>query len=141
MSKPFYSEFDGTLFKKITHVPEFEKDLKKLLKRFSSLEEDLRVFIKVAMNLYHKQNIDSRAIFQITDLGIKTPKINKAKKFACKALKGKGAQSGIRLIYAYHENEDWIEFVEIYYKGDKAIEDRDRIKKHYGGEIHSSKQR
>lgn len=128
MSGEFYSEFVGTLFKEISHVPEFEKDLKKLLKRFSSLEDDLQTFIKVAMQLFHKQKIDSRAIFHISDLGIHSPKIYKAKKFACKALKGKGAQSGMRVIYAYHEEEDWIEFIEIYYKGDKASEDRERIK-------------
>ena len=132
MSRPFYNEFCGTLFKKITHVPEFEKDLKKLLKRFSSLEDDLQTFIKVAMNLYHKQKIDSNAIFHISDLGIKSPKIYKAKKFACKALKGRGAQSGIRVIYAYHEEEDWVEFIEIYFKGDKANVDNDRIGARYG---------
>jgi len=133
MEKEFYSEFAGTLFKKISHVPEFEKDLKKLVKRFSSLDDDLRMFVKVAMNAFHKQKIDSNAIFHITDLGIRSPKIYKGKKFACKALKGKGAQSGIRLIYAYHEEEDWIEFIEIYYKGDKESEDRERIKSHYSG--------
>ena len=127
MSRPFYHEFIGTLFAKIFHVPEFEKDLKKLLKRFSSLEDDLKTFIKAAMHLFHKQKIDSRSIFHISDLGIKSPKIYKGKKFACKALKGKGAQSGIRVIYAYHEEEDWIEFIEIYYKGDKESEDRERI--------------
>ncbi len=132
MGKEFYSEFIGKLFKKVTHVPEFEKDLKRLRKRFSSLEEDLRMFIKVAMNAYHKQKIDSRAIFHISDLGVRTPKIFKAKKFACKALKGKGAQSGIRVIYAYHEEENWVEFIEIYYKGDKASEDRERIKDYFG---------
>lgn len=131
MGKEFYSEFVGTLFKKMSQVPEFEKDLKKLVKRFSSLEEDLRMFVKVALNAYHKQNIDSKAIFHISDLGIKSPKIYKAKKFACKALKGKGAQSGIRVIYAYHEEEDWIEFIELYYKGDKESEDRGRIKSYY----------
>jgi hypothetical protein len=64
-------------------------DMKRLVKKFSSLQEDLRVFIKVALNAFHKQNIDSRAIFHISDLGIHSPKIYKAKKFACKALKGK----------------------------------------------------
>jgi mRNA-degrading endonuclease RelE of RelBE toxin-antitoxin system len=127
MSRPFYSEYDGTLFEKITHVTEFEKDLKKLSKRYSSLEEDLQTFIKVAMNLFHKQKIDSNAIFHISDLGIKTPKIYKGKKFACRALKGKGAQSGIRVIYAYHEDADWVEFIEIYFKGDKVGEDRERM--------------
>jgi mRNA-degrading endonuclease RelE of RelBE toxin-antitoxin system len=132
MGKEFYSEFAGTLFKHVAHVPEFEKDLKKLLKRFSSLEEDLRMFIKVAMNAFHKKKVDSNAIFHISDLGVRSPKIYKAKKFACKALKGKGVQSGIRVIYAYHEEEDRIEFLEIYYKGDKASEDRERVRDYYG---------
>lgn len=133
MGCEFYNEFVGTLFKKISHVLEFEKDMKKL-KRFSSLGEDLRMFIKVALNAFHKQNIDSRAIFYISNLGlpsnvsiggIHSPQIYKAKKFACKSLKGKGVQSGIRVIYAYHEEDDWVEFIEIYYKGDKENEDRD----------------
>jgi mRNA-degrading endonuclease RelE of RelBE toxin-antitoxin system len=131
MAKEFYTEFVGKLFRKISHVPEFEKDLKKLVKRFLSLEDDLRMFTKVAMNAFHKQKIDSNAIFHISDLGIRSPKIYKARKFACKALKGKGAQSGIRIIYAYHEEEDWIEFLEIYYKGDKETEDRERIKSYF----------
>ena len=131
MSGPFYSPYVGKLFKKISHVPEFEKDLKKLIKRFASLEEDLQIFIKVAMNAFHKQNVDSRAILRISDLGINSPKIYKAKKFACKALKGKGVHSGIRVIYAYHEEEDRMEFIEIYYKGDKENEDRARIVKYF----------
>jgi mRNA-degrading endonuclease RelE of RelBE toxin-antitoxin system len=132
MSGPFYSPYIGKLFKKISYVPEFEKDLRKLVRRFASLEEDLQIFIKVAMNAFHKQNVDSRAILQIPELGIHSPKIYKARKFACKTLKGKGVQSGIRVIYAYHEEEDRIEFIEIYYKGDKASEDRARIVRCYG---------
>lgn len=133
MGREFYGPYAGKLFKKISHVPEFEKDLKKLVKRFSSLEEDLGTFIKVALNAYHKQKLDSNAIFHISDLGISSPKIFKAKKFACKSLKGKGAQSGIRVIYAYRDEEDWIVFVEIYYKGDKESEDRERIKSYFRG--------
>ena len=132
MGREFYSPFSGTLFKQISHVPEFEKDMKKLAKRFPSLKDDLKIFIKVAMNAFHKQNVDSKAIFNISDLGIHSPKIYKAKKFACKALKGKGAQSGIRVIYAYHDAEDSVEFIELYYKGDKENENRERIIKYFG---------
>ncbi len=39
--------------------------------------------------------------------------------------------SGIRIIYAYYESEDVIEFIEIYFKGDKANEDKKRIIKYY----------
>jgi mRNA-degrading endonuclease RelE of RelBE toxin-antitoxin system len=132
MSEWFYSPYIGKLFKEILHVPEFEKDLKKLARRFASLEEDLQTFIKVAMNLFHKQNVDSRAIFHISDLSIYSPKIYKVRKFACKALKGKGVQTGIRVIYAYDEEKDRVEFIELYYKGDKESENRDRIIKYYG---------
>ena len=33
----------------------------------------------------------------------------------------------MRLIYAYFSDEDAVELVEIYFKGDKENEDRDRI--------------
>lgn len=115
----------------IERLTEFEKDFKKLYKKFRSLEEDLEVFIEKQLKLYHKLHIDNKGIFPISYLGIDYPKIYKAKKFACKSLKGKGANSGIRIIYAYHEKEDIIEFVEIYYKGDKENEDRQRILKYY----------
>jgi len=64
-------------------------------------------------------------------LGINYPKILKTKKFACKALKGKGAASGIRIICAYYEQEDVIELIEIYFKGPKAKEDRNRLLRNY----------
>ncbi len=39
-------------------------------------------------------------------------------------------QSGIRVIYACFEEEDMIELIEIYYKGDKENEDKKRILKY-----------
>lgn len=105
--------------------------MRKLLKRFKTLEDDLEAFIKNELNLYHKLKIDNRGIFQIPDLEIENPKIYKARKFACRSLKGKGVQSGIRVIYACFEANDKIELIEIYYKGDKKSEDRERILKYY----------
>lgn len=119
------------IFKKVKRLVEFEKDLKKLLKKFRTLEEDLETFVQNQLNLYHKLNIDNKGIFPISDLGIIYPKIFKAKKFACRSLKGKGVASGIRIIYAYFEQEDVIELVEIYYKGKKENEDRNRVLKYY----------
>jgi len=49
------------------------------------------------------------------------------KKIACKALKGKGVNSGLRLVYAYFETEKKITFIELYHKNDKENEDRKRI--------------
>ena len=119
------------IFNEVCRLPEFENDLKKLLKRFKTLEDDLTIFIEKQLNLYHKLKIDNKGIFQITGLPIESPKIYKAKKFACRSLKGKGVQSGVRVIYAYFAEQDKIEFIEIYYKGDKENEDRGRILKYY----------
>jgi hypothetical protein len=105
--------------------------MRKLLKRFKTLEDDLEIFIKNELNLYHKLKIDNKGIFQISGLQIENPKIYKAKKFACRSLKGRGVQSGIRVIHAYLEENDKIELIEIYYKGDKKNEDRKRILEYY----------
>lgn len=119
------------IFNKISQLPEFEKDFKKLLKKFRTLEDDLKVFVKNQLNLYHKLLKDNKGIFSITGLSIEYPGLYKAKKFACKSLKGKGVHSGIKIIYAYFEDEDQIELIEIYYKGNKKTEDRNRILRHY----------
>lgn len=115
------------IFSQTSRLPGFDRDIKKLLKKFKTLEDDLEIFIKNELNLFHKLKIDNKGVFQITGLQIQNPKIYKAKKFACRSLKGKGVHSGIRVIYAYFEEEDRIELIEIYYKGDKENEDRQRI--------------
>jgi mRNA-degrading endonuclease RelE of RelBE toxin-antitoxin system len=119
------------IFNEIIPLPEFEKDFKKLLKKFRTLEEDFETFIKTELNLFHKLGKDNKGVFPICGLKIESPKIYKAKKFACRSLKGKGVQSGIRVIYAYYEQEDKVELIEIYYKGDKENEDKERILRHY----------
>jgi mRNA-degrading endonuclease RelE of RelBE toxin-antitoxin system len=118
-------------FTKISRLPEFDKDLKKLLKRFKTIEDDLEIFIENELVLYHKLGIDNKGVFSIPGLPVKGIRIYKAKKFACRSLKGKGAQSGMRVIYTYLEDADTIELIEIYYKGDKENEDRERIARHH----------
>jgi len=113
-------------FKDIKKLPEYEKDFKKLLKRFRTLEDDIEIFVNTQLKLFHKLQIDNRGIFQIRGLGFDYPKIYKAKKFACKSLKGRGVNSGIRIVYAYYEQEDTIEFIEIYFKADYVSEDKTR---------------
>lgn len=114
-------------FNEIARLDVFNKDLKQLSRKFRTIEEDLDVFIKNELVLYHKLKIDNNGIFRIQGLGIKNPGVFKAKKFACRSLKGKGARSGIRVIYAYFEDSDRIELIEIYYKGDKENEDKIRL--------------
>jgi hypothetical protein len=119
------------IFSEVRKLTEFEKDFKKLRKRFRTLDEDLEVFIENQLKLFHKLGVDNKGCVRISDIGISYPEIYKARKFACKSLKGKGAASGIRIIYGYYSNEDAIEFIEMYYKGDKANEDRQRILERY----------
>lgn len=120
-------------FAKVTRRPEFDRDLKSLLRRYRSLEEDLCIFTNTQLNLFHKQQVNNQGIVHINNLGIEYPKIFKALKFACKSLPGRGAASGIRVVYAYFENFDHVEFVQIYFKADHENEDRNRIKTIYEG--------
>jgi hypothetical protein len=112
-------------------LPEFNRDLVRLLKRFRSLNDDLETFEKAHIRLVHELGRDNAGSVVISGLGILTPKIYKAKKFACKSLKGRGVMSGIRVIYSHFETENRIEPVEIYFKGDKNNEDKERIKRLY----------
>ena len=107
---------------------EFKRDFKKLLKKFSSLAEDLEVNKQYRIELFHCKEIDSGSIFEIQGVGNTVGlKFFKVKKFQCKALKGRGAKSGIRLIYAYLPVERKIIFIEIYFKADQDNENKQRI--------------
>ena len=119
-------------FQRINRLPEFERELKKLKKRYRTLDVDLDIVINTLLVSFHKLKIENEGVLRIDDLGdIRSP-VYKVKKFACRSLKGKGVRTGLRLIYAYIEEEDCIELIEIYMKGDKSTENRDRIKKRYG---------
>lgn len=118
-------------FCEIARLPEFERDLKSLVKRFRTLEEDLETLIRAQIVLFHKLGIDNKGVVRIQGFPFDEPKIYKVKKFACRALKGRGANSGLRLIYAYFQGSDRIELVEIYFKGDKEDADRSRIIHNY----------
>jgi len=108
----------------------FKKEFKKLLKRFKTLDSDLEVAKSNAIKLFHELGLDNRSVFELPGYKSTSFKLYKLKKFACKSLKGKGANSGIRIIYAFYEAEFKIELIEIYYKGDKTDEDKDRLKKY-----------
>ncbi|HDT12725.1 MAG TPA: hypothetical protein ENO03_00055 [Candidatus Aminicenantes bacterium] len=114
-------------FHEVRRLPPFERDLRRLSKRFRTLEEDLALLIRAQIGLFHKLDIDNQGVFRIPDLPFGKPQLYKVKKFACRALKGRGAESGLRLIYAYFRDEDMIELVEVYFKVDKENEDRARI--------------
>lgn len=121
-----------TKFEEISYRPEFKSDMRKLRKKYRTLEDDLETLIETALYAYHKCGTSYSWIVQLSGLGFTNPEIYKVLHFTCKALKGKGARSGIRVIYAYYAEEDRIELVEIYHKNQKDNEDRARISKIYG---------
>lgn len=108
-------------------LKEFDRDLKHLLKKYRTLNEDLEI---VKKDLKDEPGESPPFSFRIDNLGIETC-IIKVKKIACKALKGKGVNSGLRLIYAHFPAEQKIIFVELYHKNDKVMEDRNRITAHF----------
>lgn len=104
-------------------ISAFKKDLKNLLKKYRSLNEDLEV---VKLDLNDEPGESPPFSFRIDNLGLETC-IIKVKKIACKALKGRGVNSGLRLIYAHFPEEQKITFIELYHKNDKENEDKKRI--------------
>jgi len=104
-------------------LPEFQKDLKNLLKKYITLNDDLDVVKQVLTTAPDERPPFS---FRIDNLTLETCVI-KIKKIACKSLKGRGVNSGLRLIYAYVKDQEKIISVELYHKNDKENEDRQRI--------------
>lgn len=102
---------------------EFKRDLKKLLKKYRTLNEDLEVVKRVL-----EISPDERPpfSFRIDNICLETC-IIKVKKIACKALKGRGVNSGLRLIYAYFPDEQKITFIELFHKQNQESEDKKRI--------------
>jgi len=117
-------------FKEIIRLPEFERDLKKLKKKFPTLEEDLSILIKSSIILFHLEGI-RQDIVEIPGLGLAPQKFFKVRKFASRSLKGKGAKTGLRLIYKYEVETKILDLIEIYFKGNKENEDRKRIVRNY----------
>lgn len=115
------------IFSRITTLNEFDRELKSLSKRFVTLTQDLDTFIRAQLALCHKQGVDNKGIVKLHSHQGGNVGIYKARKFACRSLKGRGSRSGIRIIYSYDLSTDHIEFIEIYFKGDKPNEDRARI--------------
>ena len=104
-------------------LSEFKKDLKNLLKKYRTLNDDLAV-VKQVLEIAPDERPPFS--FRIDHLGIETC-IIKVKKIACKAFKGRGVNSGLRLIYAHFPDEQKITFIELYHKNEKENEDKTRI--------------
>jgi hypothetical protein len=101
-------------------LPQFLKEFKQLSKKYLSLVSDLDEFKKIVAAIPLGT---SKHFYVITRS--KGVMIVKARLF-CRYLKG----SSLRVIYSYTQQTNTIEFIELYFKGNKENEDRGRIKQY-----------
>jgi len=108
----------GNIRMNFKSIRQFDKDFKKLSKRYKSLSNDLNTFKKNIpfIDVYANKNF---AVLHKNEQLL----IIKAR-FFCRYLKGRT----LRLIYAHYVDKELIEFIQLYFKGDSEEEDKDRIK-------------
>ena len=99
-------------------LAEFEKEFKRLKKKYRSLPDDMVRFERVLK--VNPTGIGTA--FTIIHNGGGSVQIVKAR-LACQSLRAKS----LRIIYAYYKDRGMFTYIEIYFKGDKGSEDRKRI--------------
>lgn len=102
-------------------TPEFQKNFKPLKKKYLSLDEDLAEFKKV-VSIYPLGRGKHFALLT-EKAGVK---IVKARLF-CRYLKG----DSLRIVYAYCQAEQWIEFIELYAKNEQEKETAQLIESYF----------
>ncbi|MCL4376868.1 MAG: hypothetical protein M1409_00600 [Actinobacteria bacterium] len=101
-------------------LPEFSRELKQLSKKHESLFDDLEQFKRVVDVIPLGNSKHFNVIARNEQCTIV-----KARLFCC-YLKG----SSLRIIYAFHCQSCKVDFIEIYFKGEKENEDSERIKEY-----------
>src|SRR3989338_8735981 len=101
-------------------LAEFEKEFKRLFKKYKTLDDDFEKFKKILITA--PVGIGKNFVIIHSSPPIKIVKA----RMACRALHDRS----LRIIYAYLEPEQRIDFVEIYFKGEKENEDRERIQEY-----------
>ena len=109
-------------------LKEFDREFARLARKYRTLNDDIK-------RLHKYLHINPRGyppgVVRISGLGLKT-EIYKVKHFRCKALKGKGSRSGIRIIYAYIPEQQDLIFAEIYYKEKDGTDcNKERLKRYF----------
>lgn len=107
-----------TMMMNFDELPEFQKERKRLARKYRSLSEDLQEF----QNVVSAVPLGNSKHFAVIARN-ETLHVVKARLF-CRYLKG----SSLRVIYSYFEQERRIEFIEIYDKGEQKNENRGRVR-------------
>jgi hypothetical protein len=106
---------------KFNELPEFQKELNRLSKKYKSLPDDLQEFCNVVSVIPLGNSKHFNVITKTESLCV-----IKARLF-CRYLKKKNK---LRIVYSYFKQKQRIEFIELYSKSDKENEDRERIKEY-----------
>lgn len=101
-------------------LPEFDKEFKRLIKKYPTLNQDIKELEKVLVVLPTGNGKNFTIIHQEEKIKIIKTRL------ACESLRGRS----MRVIYSYHEDTLTFMYIEIYFKGDKENEDRERIKRY-----------
>jgi len=116
-------------------LKEFEKEFKKLSKKYPSLKSDLDAFCETLEIDPRWESILSNHVVKIAWLWEKIEwDFFKVRKFVCKSISWNSANSWIRIIYKYTKDGIEfceIEFIEIYHKNQKENHNIERIKKNF----------
>ena len=104
-------------------LPDFDKELAKLSRKYRSLPEDI-----AKLERFISVNPVRLGTNFVTIHYSSLVRIVKAR-LACKSLRDRS----MRIIYAYHEQKVAFVHIEIYFKGDKENEDRGRIESFMSG--------
>lgn len=117
-----------------SELDEFQKEFKKLCKKYRSLEEDFDIFRTALEDDPVWSELPKEHIVPISGLW-KSIEGNfyKVKKFLCISLR---SNTDIRIVYKYSQANEAVEFceinfIEIYHKNTKDNHNIERIKKHY----------
>lgn len=102
---------------------EFEKEFKRLSKKYLSLPDDIEEFKKVVAVMPLGTSKHFNVLHSVGNI-----KVIKARLF-CRYLKG----TSLRIIYSFDGTKIEFVFIELYFKGDKENEDRERIKAYLKG--------
>lgn len=101
-------------------LPEFEKEIKKLAKKYPTLNSDIEDIKPILLD--SPTGIGKNFVIMKISGDIKIVKAD----IHCESLRSRT----IRLIYAYHNDKIEFMFIEIYFKGDKENENRERIEEY-----------
>ena len=102
-------------------LPDFQKEFKKLAKRFKTLPDD---FARFKGKLEDSPPQFGRAVGRHADVILQSEGLLIVKgRMRCQYLK----ESSLRVIYGFIEQSLLVQFIEIYFKGDKEIHNKQRV--------------